>query len=158
MNYCAKLPSPVGELTICATDDAITTVAFPGDSAPLDNQHQPNDLVRRAMDQLKEYFNGQRKAFDLPLNPTGTAFQKSVWQALLAVPYGKTASYGEIAAEIGNAKASRAVGLANGRNPIAIVVPCHRIIGSDGSLTGYGGGLHRKHWLLTHERGARPLG
>jgi len=156
MKYFAKLPSPVGELTICANDDAITAVAFPGDIATPDNEPQPNELVRRAMDQLQDYFSGQRKGFDLPLNPAGTAFQQSVWQALLTVPYGRTASYGEIAAAIGNAKASRAVGLANGRNPIAIVVPCHRIIGRNGSLTGYGGGLDRKRWLLTHERGARP--
>ncbi|TAL08984.1 MAG: methylated-DNA--[protein]-cysteine S-methyltransferase [Porticoccaceae bacterium] len=118
----------------------------------------PSPLIREAVRQLRAYFAGRLTRFELPLNPAGTAFQKSVWQALLAVPHGATASYGEIAAAVGNPRASRAVGLANGRNPIAIVVPCHRIIGRDGSLTGYGGGLDRKRWLLAHEQCRRPSG
>jgi len=145
------LPSPLGELTVCADDLGITAVAFPGEVARGATPN-PNAPVRKAVAQLREYFAGRRTAFDLPLHAGGTRFQRAVWQALGAVPYGGTASYGDIAAAIGNPRASRAVGLANGRNPIAIVVPCHRIIGRDGALTGYGGGLERKRWLLEHER------
>lgn len=105
------------------------------------------DVIR----QLDEYFSGERHTFDLPMRLDGTAFQKIVWEALLEIPYGATWSYGELARRIGNPKASRAVGLANGRNPISILVPCHRVIGADGSLTGYGGGVERKRWLLAHE-------
>ncbi len=146
-----RLPSPLGDLTICADALGITAVAFPEESQPA-AEPNPNALVRRAAEQLAAYFAGRRTRFDLPLNAAGTAFQRRVWQALCTVPFGETASYGEIAAALGNPRASRAVGLANGRNPIAILVPCHRIIGSDGSLTGYGGGLDRKRWLLDHER------
>ncbi|MAS41340.1 MAG: cysteine methyltransferase [Porticoccaceae bacterium] len=149
--FCDLLPSPLGDLTICADGLGVTAVAFPGEveSEVVPN---PNALVCEAAAQLADYFAGRRTRFDLPLNPAGTLFQQRVWQALCAVPYGDTASYGEIAAALGNPRASRAVGLANGRNPIAILVPCHRIIGGDGSLTGYGGGLERKRWLLDHER------
>jgi methylated-DNA-[protein]-cysteine S-methyltransferase len=101
--------------------------------------------------QLEEYFARTRKAFDLPLVAEGTDFQRRVWDALLGIPYGTTISYLELARRIGDPKAVRAVGLANGRNPISIIVPCHRVIGSDGSLTGYGGGIERKRWLLQHE-------
>lgn len=146
------LPSPLGELTICADELGITAVAFPGEVERRDGRPNPNALVRVAIDQLGEYFAGRRATFDLPLHAAGTPFQRRVWQALCALPHGATASYGEIAAAIGQPRASRAVGLANGRNPIAIVVPCHRVIGRDGSLTGYGGGLDRKRWLLEHER------
>ena len=149
--FCDLLPSPLGELTICADDSGITAVAFPGEIACRDVAN-PNALVRKAVAQLQEYFASRRSAFDLPLHAGGTSFQRAVWQALRAVPYGATASYGDIAVAIGNPRASRAVGLANGRNPIAILVPCHRIIGRDGTLTGYGGGLHRKRWLLDHEQ------
>ena len=149
--FCDLLPSPLGELTICADDSGITAVAFPGEIACRDVAN-PNALVRKAVAQLQEYFASRRSAFDLPLHAGGTSFQRAVWQALRAVPCGATASYGDIAVAIGNPRASRAVGLANGRNPIAILVPCHRIIGRDGTLTGYGGGLHRKRWLLDHEQ------
>jgi methylated-DNA-[protein]-cysteine S-methyltransferase len=101
--------------------------------------------------QLNEYFNGGRREFDLPLYFEGTTFQRRVWQELTEIPYGETWSYGQLARRIGKPSASRAVGLANGRNPISILVPCHRVIGADGSLTGYGGGLERKRWLLAHE-------
>ncbi len=111
-------------------------------------------LVRR---QLSEYFSGRRTSFDLPLAPRGTAFQQRVWAELVAIPFGGRATYGELARRIGRPAASRAVGAANGANPIAIVIPCHRVVGSDGSLTGYGGGLPLKRWLLAHEAGARPL-
>ncbi len=106
---------------------------------------------------MNDYFAGKRKQFELMLAPQGTDFQKKVWSALCDVPFGKTASYGHIAAAIGNPNASRAVGLANGQNPIAIVIPCHRIIGKSGRLTGYGGGLDRKQTLLDLESGVRPL-
>jgi methylated-DNA-[protein]-cysteine S-methyltransferase len=101
--------------------------------------------------QLKEYFAGTRRKFDLRLRMQGTDFQQRVWRTLTEIPYGETWSYGQLAKHIGSPNASRAVGLANGRNPIAVIVPCHRVIGADGSLTGFGGGLPRKRWLLTHE-------
>jgi methylated-DNA-[protein]-cysteine S-methyltransferase len=102
--------------------------------------------------QLAEYFAGTRTRFELPLSPHGTAFQQKVWMALRDIPFGRTTTYGEIAADLGQPTASRAVGLANGRNPLAVIVPCHRVIGANGSLTGFGGGLPRKRWLLDHER------
>ena len=102
--------------------------------------------------QLRDYFAGRRTRFDLPLSPHGTAFQQKVWLALREIPYGRTTTYGQIAVDLGQPRASRAVGLANGRNPIAVIVPCHRVIGANGSLTGFGGGLPRKRWLLEHER------
>jgi methylated-DNA-[protein]-cysteine S-methyltransferase len=102
--------------------------------------------------QLDAYFAGELTTFDIPLTMQGTPFQQQVWQALTTIPYGTTLSYGELAQQLGQPHASRAVGLANGRNPVSIVVPCHRVIGANGKLTGYGGGIERKHWLLTHER------
>lgn len=152
MNYVDRLASPLGELTVCADEIGITAIAFPGDLPEVMDRSQPNAVVRAAISQLEAYFAGRLKVFDLRLNAAGTAFQRGVWAALQAIPYGATASYGEIAAAIANPRACRAVGLANGRNPIAIVVPCHRIIGSNGALTGYGGGLDRKRWLLAHEQ------
>ena len=110
----------------------------------------PNNLEECAI-QLKEYFNGTRHYFDFKINPKGTDFQKKVWQELSKIPFGKTASYAEVSKRIGNIKAIRAVASANGKNPLWIVIPCHRVIGSDGSLTGYAGGLKRKQWLLNHE-------
>jgi methylated-DNA-[protein]-cysteine S-methyltransferase len=107
--------------------------------------------LREAVRQLAEYFAGDRRKFDLPLRLEGTDFQRRVWQVLTEIPYGETWSYGQLAQRIGNPKGCRAVGLANGRNPISILVPCHRVIGADGSLTGYGGGVERKRWLLAHE-------
>ncbi|VAW13590.1 Methylated-DNA--protein-cysteine methyltransferase [hydrothermal vent metagenome] len=109
------------------------------------------EVLEDAVYQLKEYFNGERKDFDLILNPQGTDFQKSVWDALLKIPFGKTVSYLDLSKTLDNVKAIRAVAAANGKNPLWIIVPCHRVIGSDGSLTGYAGGLHRKKWLLEHE-------
>jgi methylated-DNA-[protein]-cysteine S-methyltransferase len=112
---------------------------------------------RGVADQLQAYFEGNLRQFDLELDLQGTAFQKRVWQKLRSIPYGKTTTYGCIAAELGMPRAMRAVGLANGRNPISIIIPCHRVIGANGSLTGYGGGLPRKQWLLAHERGELGL-
>ena len=109
------------------------------------------EVLEDSVYQLKEYFNGKRKAFSLELNPQGTDFQKRVWNALKEIPYGKTCSYLELSKKLGDVKAIRAVAAANGKNPMWIVVPCHRVIGSDGSLVGYAGGLHRKKWLLDHE-------
>lgn len=113
------------------------------------------EVLEDAVYQLNEYFKGERKAFDLELNPEGTDFQKKVWGALLKIPFGKTISYLELSKTLGDVKAIRAVAAANGRNPLWIVIPCHRVIGSDGSLVGYAGGLHRKKWLLEHESPAK---
>ncbi len=152
MNYFDRLASPLGELAVCADETGITAIAFPGDLPRLMGRSRPNAVVREAISQLEAYFAGRLKVFDLRLNAAGTAFQHRVWRALQAIPYGTTVSYGHIAAAIDNPGGSRAVGLANGRNPIAIAVPCHRVIGSTGALTGYGGGLDRKRWLLAHEQ------
>lgn len=144
--------SPIGPLWLVSNGSQLCGL-YMGDEQPdhaADARHDPAPF-RDVVDQLQAYFSGQRKNFDLPLAPTGTAFQKTVWQALCGIPYGQTISYGELAQRIGNPKACRAVGLANGRNPISIIVPCHRVIGANGTLTGYGGGLPRKRWLLQHE-------
>jgi len=121
----------------------------------LDEEQEITEVIPEMLEdgiyQLQEYFSGQRKDFTLDLNPQGTDFQKRVWNALLNIPYGKTVSYLELSKTLGDVKAIRAVAAANGKNPLWIVVPCHRVIGSDGSLTGYAGGLHRKKWLIDHE-------
>lgn len=149
-----SMDSPIGELTITAQDGVLTGVHMH------DQRHLPPDLASIERDdaalapvvvQMEAYFAGELTAFDLPIELRGTPFQQRVWATLQEIPYGETISYGELARRLGNPKASRAVGLANGRNPVAIVVPCHRVIGADGSLTGYGGGLDRKVWLLEHE-------
>ena len=111
-----------------------------------------DDALAPVATQLRDYFAGARTRFELPLSPHGTAFQQKVWLALREIPFGRTTTYGQIAVDLGHPTASRAVGLANGRNPIAVIVPCHRVIGANGSLTGFGGGLPRKRWLLDHER------
>lgn len=149
------LPSPVGELLLTAdTTGALTRVFFPPYTVPADAVRDDAALAE-ARWQLDAYFSGTLTVFDLPLAPSGTDFQCMVWRALSDIPYGTTISYGELARRIGQPDGARAVGLANGQNPIAIIVPCHRVIGSSGTLTGYGGGLARKHWLLTHERRLR---
>ncbi len=148
------LDSPIGPLTVVAAEGALTGLYMDV------HRHRPDpDRFGERRDegfdavaaQLEEYFAGRRRHFDLPLAPAGTPFQLAVWRALAAIPYGTTESYGQLAARIGRPGASRAVGLANGRNPISVVVPCHRVIGADGSLTGYGGGLERKRVLLDLE-------
>ena len=160
MRY-TTIASPLGDLVAVRDESGITGLYLPtGRHAFVrDPEWERDDAAfDDARGQLGEYFVGTRTEFDLPLNARGTAFQKWVWAALLEIPYGRTASYGETAAAIGApASASRAVGLANGQNPISIVVPCHRVIGADGSLTGYGGGLAAKQWLLAHERGQAAL-
>jgi methylated-DNA-[protein]-cysteine S-methyltransferase len=147
------ISSPIGPLRVTVADDgAVTGVGFGAGQVSDDPRFEP------AVTQLNEYFAGERTTFDLPLRPeTGSAFEQRVWAELMRIPYGETASYGEIAARIGHPGKARAVGRANGRNPIAIVCPCHRVIGSDGSLTGYGGGLEKKRTLLDLESGALSL-
>lgn len=142
--------SPIGVLKISATDEQIVSVLF-SDSNPEEDIEEAQ-LLNKCIQQLDQYFNHKRQKFDLPIMPQGTSFQKQVWEKLQDVPYGTTSSYLEIARIIGNPKAIRAVGGANGKNPIAIIIPCHRIIGASGKLIGYGGGLWRKAWLLKHEQ------
>lgn len=145
----------LGVVRIHASADGITGIEFvEAADAPV----RPNALTERAREQLAEYFAGTRHDFDLPLSPTGTDFQQRVWAALATIPFGETRNYAEIAEQLRCKGGQRAVGAANGRNPLAIVVPCHRVIGSDGRLTGYAGGLGRKQWLLAHEAGEIPLG
>ncbi len=141
--------SPIGLIEVGGTDTALTSLYF------VETRRQDAPLSTALLDetlcQLDDYFAGKRRIFDLPLEPAGTPFQRSVWAQLLAISYGSTASYQQIAEALGNPKAIRAVGAANGRNPISLIIPCHRIIGSNGKLIGYGGGLWRKQWLLQHE-------
>ena len=146
--YIDYLDSPLGLIDIKASDLGITRVDFV-DS--ITDEIKTNEHTSAAKQQLIDYFAGDLEAFDLALTPKGTDFQQSVWQQLLKIPYGQSASYQDIANELDNPKAVRAVGAANGRNPIGIIVPCHRVIGSNRTLTGYAGGLERKAWLLKHE-------
>lgn len=148
------IDSPIGPLTLAGRGDVLTNLRM------VDQTYEPNrsdwtlddTAFPVAVDQLRSYFAGDRTDFDLELGMTGTQFQKRVWEALMTIPYGETRSYGQIAEQIGAIGAARAVGLANGRNPIAIIVPCHRVIGASGDLTGYGGGLDRKRSLLELEK------
>ncbi len=141
--------SPVGFTKILGDINGISSVSV------LNSEEKPTDIIPETLEdcviQLNEYFEGTRKFFNLKLNPSGTDFQKKVWKLLEEIPYGKTTSYLELSKKYGDVKAIRAVANANGKNPLWIIVPCHRVIGSDGSLTGYAGGLHRKQWLLEHE-------
>jgi len=150
------LDSPVGRL-LAARDTAGVRFIHFRPHTPVVGWERHDRAFDDVAAQLGEYFDGGRQAFELPLAPTGTPFQMRVWNALLEIPYGETISYGELAARIGDRSASRAVGLANGSNPLPIVIPCHRVIGSNGKLTGYGGGLPIKRRLLALERGARNL-
>ena len=151
--YRTKVESPIGDILIAGDDDAIMMLGRisggeQGDGWVPVNRHA---ALKEAAQQLDAYWSGELFDFDLPLAPKGTPFQQKVWRALRKIPYGTTATYGEIARKIGSPTASRAVGAANGRNPIAIVVPCHRVIGANGTLTGYAGGLDMKRQLLAHE-------
>ncbi|GGK75656.1 MULTISPECIES: methylated-DNA--[protein]-cysteine S-methyltransferase [Streptomyces aurantiacus group] len=157
MKQHTVIDSPYGPLTLVATDGVLSGLYM------TDQRHRPPEETfgtpddtpfGETIDQLKAYFAGELKEFDLPLRLDGTPFQRTVWDQLRRIPYGETRSYGELADALGNPKASRAVGLANGRNPVGIIVPCHRVVGANGSLTGYGGGLDRKKRLLDFERGA----
>lgn len=148
--------SPIGDLLLVGDGHALTGLfMLPGPAIGADWRKDPG-LFAETEQQLRAYFAGELHAFDVPLAPHGTEFQREVWRALTSIPYGTTTTYGKIAADVGRPAASRAVGMANGRNPISIIVPCHRVIGSNGTLTGYGGGLHRKEFLLSMERGRQP--
>ncbi|WP_329518990.1 methylated-DNA--[protein]-cysteine S-methyltransferase [Spirillospora sp. NBC_01491] len=156
------LDNPFSRLTLVATDGALSGLYMdlqrhrpPDETFGVPAPDPTAEPFRSVTEQLAAYFAGELTDFDLPLNLRGTPFQQRVWAALQDIPYGETISYGELAVEIGNPSASRAVGLANGRNPVSIIVPCHRVVGSTGSLTGYGGGLERKRLLLDFERGIR---
>lgn len=152
MNHYIEMDSPIGSLLVTCDDDGITGLRMDTPGRPgIATMKRGHPLLTRARKQLNEYFAGKRTEFDLPLTPQGTDFQCAVWKRLERIPFGRTKSYGEIASEVGKPKASRAVGAANGRNPISVIVPCHRVIGSNGTLTGFGGGLERKQWLLQHE-------
>jgi methylated-DNA-[protein]-cysteine S-methyltransferase len=144
--------SPIGLLKIVGTDQYISEVSFHDitQKSGGNKKHLPPIFIQ-CIEQLIQYFNGERKVFDLVINQEGTAFQKQVWNELMAIPFGKTISYQELAIRIGDPKATRAVASANGRNNVVIIVPCHRVIGADRTLVGYGGGLWRKKWLLEHE-------
>lgn len=144
------LETPIGIIEVGANEQAIISVDFL-ESVIEDIDFLENDISQQGKRQLTEYFAGERKVFDLPLQINGTNFQNKVWTALQDIPYGKTISYLQLAKNLGDAKCIRAAGTANGKNPIGIIIPCHRVIGKDGSLTGYAGGLWRKQWLLEHE-------
>jgi len=155
MTVHTTLDSPIGPLTLVSTDGRLSGVYLH------EQRHRPPEErfgerdarpFAAAAAQLEEYFEGERTDFDLPLSLRGTPFQRSVWDELVKIPYGETISYGELAARLGNPAASRAVGLANGKNPVGVIVPCHRVVGSTGDLTGYGGGIERKRHLLAFER------
>ena len=152
MYYCTY-QSPLGEIALTANDKGLSALAFQTGKSPITYASLIEDSSKftQVIQQLTQYFDGDRKHFELPLAPEGTNFQKQVWQALLEIPCGETKSYGWIAKSIKNEKAVRAVGTANGANPIALIVPCHRVIGSNGKLTGYAGGLALKAKLLMHE-------
>lgn len=147
--HTAYLQTPLGSLEIVASNQGVSSVLF------VENQTTSNSILAECLEkpvlQLQEYFAKKRKDFDLKLAPTGTDFQQKVWRELNTIPYGKTTTYAAMAAKLGNPKVIRAAASANGKNPISIIIPCHRVIGTDGSLTGYAGGLYRKKWLLAHE-------
>lgn len=142
--------TPLGLMGLAAEDEAITRLYLPGRPTPRIMPHE-TPVLAEGRRQLEEYFAGERREFDLPLAPEGTAFQKQVWAALRDIPYGETRTYGQIAATLGRPKACRAVGMANHRNPLAILIPCHRVVGANGTLTGYAGGLDMKQKLLELE-------
>lgn len=161
MRYDFKMmQSPVGELKLVASERGLVAVLWENDDPErvrfLPQVEQPgHPILQEAERQLREYFSGKRREFNLPLEFVGTAFQKQVWAALVTIPYGETRSYGDIARQIGNPAAVRAVGAANGRNPLSIIAPCHRVIGSNGKLTGFAGGLQTKAFLLRIEGGGQ---
>jgi len=163
MSYAFKvIPSPVGKLKLIASDKGLVAILWENDNPKrvrvgvlIENPDHP--ILLETERQLQEYFGGRRKSFSLKLDLKGTKFQNDVWQALLGIPFGETRSYGQLARQLGNPRATRAVGAANGRNPISIVVPCHRVIGSSGKLTGFAGGLETKAHLLELERDPKLL-
>ncbi|NLP35021.1 MAG: methylated-DNA--[protein]-cysteine S-methyltransferase [Clostridiales bacterium] len=153
MEHTYIYDTPIGKIRIAEDGNAITEIDLLSLEFPVSTiEMKETGLIRKAYEELMEYLNGRRKEFSVPLNPKGTDFQRNVWNVLQTIPYGETRSYGQVAVQAGNPKASRAVGMANNRNPILIMIPCHRVIGADGSLTGYGGGLDLKEHLLNLER------
>ncbi len=142
--------SPVGNLRLESDDSGLTSIQFVGEK--IENTLESSQILTETEIQLNDYFSGNRKTFDIPLNPKGTTFQKEVWDYVKKITFGKTASYLDISKQMGSITYTRAVGMANGKNPIPIIIPCHRIIGTNGKLTGYAGGLERKKWLLLHEQ------
>lgn len=157
--YARVVDSPVGSLTLVASDNGLRALLWKRETdgpvrvGPVDSEHDdPNGVLAATASQLEDYFTGTRTEFDLPLDAVGSDFQRAAWKALCTIPFGETVSYGEQARRLGDHRKARAVGAANGRNPISIIVPCHRVIGSNGSLTGFGGGIENKAWLLDHER------
>ena len=148
----AYIQTPIGTAELKGDENGLASITVLDDKKL--NGIFP-EILKDAVTQFQEYFNGDRTVFDLKLNPSGTDFQKKVWDALLKIPFGKTVSYLELSKQLGDVKAIRAVASANGKNPLWIVVPCHRVIGTNGDLTGYAGGLHRKKWLLEHESPAK---
>jgi methylated-DNA-[protein]-cysteine S-methyltransferase len=152
--FYTTLDSPIGSLFLTSNGEAITELFMEkhtGGPKPIGDWRRDDSLFREAADQLQAYFAGELTEFDLPLATGGAPFQQRVWAELRNIPYGSTISYGELARQVGNPKASRAVGAANGSNPISVIIPCHRVIGSNGKLTGYGGGIERKKYLLEFE-------
>lgn len=153
--HFTRIDTPIGPLLLAASDAGMHAIEFRNARHPVkrgdDSVEAPHPLLDRARRQLEEYFAGKRRSFDLPLAPQGTPFQRQVWEALATIGYGQTLSYGQLAARVGKPAASRAVGAANGRNPLPIVLPCHRVIGANGALTGFGGGLPTKEFLLRLE-------
>lgn len=154
-NQTAYYKTPIGTAKIVGNNDGIQSISVTDDDFSTALEATTCIAIINCVTQLEEYFKGTRKEFNLKLNPQGTEFQKKVWNGLLEIPFGKTTSYLKQSKQLGNSKAIRAVASANGKNPIWIVIPCHRVIGSDGSLTGYAGGIWRKKWLLEHESGVK---
>ncbi|MEJ8758230.1 methylated-DNA--[protein]-cysteine S-methyltransferase [Pontibacter sp. H259] len=152
--YTCSYQTPLGYLNLAATESHLVSCLFSDIAYPITSE-QPG-VLQQTITQLDEYFAGKRRQFDVPLQPEGTEFQRKVWEQLNSIPFGKTCSYMDVAKVVSGEKAIRAVGAANGKNPICLIVPCHRVIGSDGSLTGYAGGLWRKEWLLAHEGIRQP--
>jgi methylated-DNA-[protein]-cysteine S-methyltransferase len=163
MYHTTTIDSPVGELRLIASDDGLRAILWGAEDAERiasidgDMVEERTPLLDEAAKQLGEYFAGTRRDFDLPLDPAGTDFQKSAWMVLRGIPYGETMTYGEQARRLGDPNKARAVGAANGKNPLSIVVPCHRVIGSNGDLTGFAAGVDIKSWLLDHERQPRLI-
>jgi len=152
MKYLFYYDTPIGKIGIAEEEGAVTELFFGNEQGPENTELRETPLLKETFRQLTEYFNKKRKVFDVPLNLVGTEFQIRDWEELRKIPYGETKSYGEIAKALGIPKGARAVGLANNRNPVAIIVPCHRVIGHDGKLVGFGGGLHIKEALLGLEK------
>lgn len=144
------MQSPIGVIEIVGNSEGVSSILFKDDVSLAISETIPREL-NNVVTQLQEYFEGKRSTFNVKISPKGTDFQKRVWNELLNIPFGKTLNYQQIANKLGDPKVIRAAASANGKNPISIIIPCHRVIGSDGSLTGYAGGLHRKKWLLEHE-------